>query len=166
MPTVAWARSGVLITSVRRFQACVACDLASAKFATRGYLIEHFPHYLQDRAAQAELLGPLLYAGRKNGPFAGTKFSWFHVEDFNDHKLDAKGVVDAEALVKAKHAFEEVLDYKDKGMAAAAAFRMGQILYEFAQNLFDAPVPPGRDVDLGRGAHGGYSPPRGRFRIH
>jgi len=77
---------------LERFQACVACGLASAKFATRGYLIERFPRYLQDRAAQADLLGPLLYAGRKNGPFAGTKFSWFHVEDFNDHKLDAKGV--------------------------------------------------------------------------
>ena len=48
----------------------------------------------------------------------------------------------AEALIAAKRAFEEVLAYKDKGMAAAAAFRMGQILYEFAQNLFNAPVPP------------------------
>ncbi|TNF25286.1 MAG: tetratricopeptide repeat protein [Deltaproteobacteria bacterium] len=48
----------------------------------------------------------------------------------------------AEALIVAKKAFELVLDYKDKGMAAAAAFRMGQVLYEFAQNLFDAPAPP------------------------
>ncbi|MCB9736364.1 MAG: tetratricopeptide repeat protein [Deltaproteobacteria bacterium] len=48
----------------------------------------------------------------------------------------------AEALIDAKKAFEEVLPFKDKNMAAAAAFRMGQILYEFAQSLFDAPAPP------------------------
>ncbi|MFO0748665.1 MAG: tetratricopeptide repeat protein [Myxococcota bacterium] len=49
----------------------------------------------------------------------------------------------AEALQAAEKAFDKVLEFKDKGMAAAAAFRLGQILYEFAQSLFDAPVPPG-----------------------
>ncbi len=48
----------------------------------------------------------------------------------------------AKSLLEAKQAFEAVLPFKSKGLAAAAAFRMGQILYEFAQNLFEAPVPP------------------------
>lgn len=55
----------------------------------------------------------------------------------------------AEALIAAKNAFEEVLAYKDKGMAAAAAFRMGQVLYEFAQDLFNAPIPPGLTEEEG-----------------
>lgn len=62
--------------------------------------------------------------------------------DFDMQKLGKTLKSKAEALVVAKKAFEEVLAYKDKGMAAAAAFRMGQVLYEFAQNLFDAPAPP------------------------
>jgi len=62
--------------------------------------------------------------------------------DFDMGRLGKTLKAKAEALIEAKKAFELVLDYKDKGMAAAAAFRMGQVLYEFAQNLFDAPAPP------------------------
>ncbi|MFT7579044.1 MAG: tetratricopeptide (TPR) repeat protein, partial [Myxococcota bacterium] len=53
----------------------------------------------------------------------------------------------AEALKKASDGFNKVLDFKDKGMAAAAAFRLGQTLYEFAESLFDAPAPPGLTPD-------------------
>lgn len=52
-------------------------------------------------------------------------------------------VAKAEALKNAEKSFDKVLDFKDKGMAAAAAFRLGQILYEFAEGLANAPPPPG-----------------------
>ena len=48
----------------------------------------------------------------------------------------------AEALSKAEKSFDFVLSFQDPGMAAAAAFREGQLLYEFAESLFNAPVPP------------------------
>ena len=53
----------------------------------------------------------------------------------------------AGALKKASKAFVVVLGFKDPGMAAAAAFRNGQLLYEFAESLFNAPVPPGLTED-------------------
>ncbi|MCC6621135.1 MAG: tetratricopeptide repeat protein [Deltaproteobacteria bacterium] len=53
----------------------------------------------------------------------------------------------AEALQAAEKAFDKVLLFKDKGMAAAAAFRLGQLFYEFAESLFNAPVPPGLTPD-------------------
>jgi len=52
-------------------------------------------------------------------------------------------VAKAEALRVAEKGFDKVLDFKDKGMAAAAAFRLGQVLYEFAESLANAPPPPG-----------------------
>jgi len=52
-------------------------------------------------------------------------------------------IAKAEALAKTQQAFEKVLAFKDPGMAAAAAFRMGLIYYEFAESLFNAEVPPG-----------------------
>jgi len=52
-------------------------------------------------------------------------------------------VAKAEALRTAEKGFDKVLDFKDKGMAAAAAFRLGQVLYEFAESLANAPAPPG-----------------------
>lgn len=52
-------------------------------------------------------------------------------------------VAKAEALRDAEKGFDKVLDFKDKGMAAAAAFRLGQVLYEFAESLANAPPPPG-----------------------
>jgi len=51
-------------------------------------------------------------------------------------------VAKAEALAAAEKAFDAVLGFKEPGMAAAAAFREGQLLYEFAESLFNAPVPP------------------------
>ncbi len=80
----------------------------------------------------------------------------YEYDDYNKLKIDAlsrsgrfdMGVLTrtltakAEALVKAEKSFDKVLDFKDKGMAAASAFRLGQILYEFAESLFNAPVPP------------------------
>ncbi|MBL8788314.1 MAG: tetratricopeptide repeat protein [Deltaproteobacteria bacterium] len=56
-------------------------------------------------------------------------------------------VAKAKALQAAEKGFDKVLDFKDKGMAAAAAFRLGQILYEFAESLFNAPTPPGLSED-------------------
>ncbi|MCB9728446.1 MAG: tetratricopeptide repeat protein [Deltaproteobacteria bacterium] len=53
----------------------------------------------------------------------------------------------AEALGKAEKAFDAVLAFQDPGMAAAAAFREGQLLYEFAESLFNADVPPGLTPD-------------------
>ncbi len=52
-------------------------------------------------------------------------------------------VAKAEGLRDAEKGFDKVLAFKDKGMAAAAAFRLGQVLYEFADNLRNAPPPPG-----------------------
>ena len=52
-------------------------------------------------------------------------------------------VMIAERPAEAEAAFDKVLAFKDPGMSAAAAFRLGQLLYEFAENLFNAPVPPG-----------------------
>ncbi len=49
----------------------------------------------------------------------------------------------AEALLKAQEAFGKVLDFKDKGMAAASAFRIGKTYDEFYDNLMNAPSPPG-----------------------
>ncbi len=56
-------------------------------------------------------------------------------------------VAKAEALRTAEKAFDKVLDFKDKGMAAAAAFRLGQVLYEFSESLANAPPPPGLTED-------------------
>ena len=46
------------------------------------------------------------------------------------------------ALKKAATAFKGVLDFQDPDIAAAAAFRVGQLYYEFAESLFNADVPP------------------------
>lgn len=51
-------------------------------------------------------------------------------------------VAKAEALAAADKAFDNVLGFAHSGLAAAGAFRKGQILYEFAESLFNAPVPP------------------------
>ena len=51
-------------------------------------------------------------------------------------------VAKAEALGEAEKGFDAVLSFQEPGMAAAAAFREGQLLYEFAESLFNAPVPP------------------------
>ena len=51
-------------------------------------------------------------------------------------------IAKAEALKRAEGTFDRVLGFQDPGMAAAAAFREGQLLYEFAESLFNAPVPP------------------------
>ena len=70
---------------------------------------------------------------RKKGPKKG-KF---------DVKLLKKTLIaKAESLGDAEKAFEYVLSFKDPGMAAAGAFRGGQLMYKFAQSLFNAPVPP------------------------
>ncbi len=53
----------------------------------------------------------------------------------------------AEALQDTSVAFDKVLAFQDPGMAAAAAFRLGQLYYEFAEGLFNAPVPPGLTED-------------------
>lgn len=53
----------------------------------------------------------------------------------------------AEALLKTQQAFDLVLEFQDKGMAAAAAFRIGQIYDEFYETLMNAPPPPGLSVD-------------------
>lgn len=53
----------------------------------------------------------------------------------------------AEALRKTEKAFDDVLGFQSKGMAAAAAFRLGQVLYEFAESLANAPPPPGLSED-------------------
>lgn len=63
--------------------------------------------------------------------------------DFDINLLKRTLEAKAEALRDAKNGFEKVLDFKDKGMAAAAAFRMGQVLYEFSESLANAPPPPG-----------------------
>lgn len=56
-------------------------------------------------------------------------------------------IAKAEALREAEKGFDKVLEFKDKGMAAAAAFRLGQVLYEFAESLANAPPPPGLTED-------------------
>ncbi len=49
----------------------------------------------------------------------------------------------AEALLETQKAFDRVLEFQDKGMAAAAAFRIGKIYDEFYDTLMNAPPPPG-----------------------
>jgi tetratricopeptide (TPR) repeat protein len=63
--------------------------------------------------------------------------------DFDMNTLKKTLEAKAEGLRKAEKGFDLVLGFKDKGMAAAAAFRLGQLLYEFAESLFNAPPPPG-----------------------
>lgn len=62
---------------------------------------------------------------------------------FDMNLLKRTLVAKAEGLRDAEKGFDKVLAFKDKGMAAAAAFRLGQLLYEFAESLFNAPPPPG-----------------------
>jgi len=52
-------------------------------------------------------------------------------------------VAKAEALGRTQKAFDKVLAFKSPNMTAAAAFRIGQLYYEFSENLFNADVPPG-----------------------
>ena len=66
---------------------------------------------------------------------------------FDVRLLKSTLIAKAEALSAAEKAFDAVLAFKDPGMAAAAAFREGQLLYEFSQSLFNAPVPPGLTED-------------------
>lgn len=56
-------------------------------------------------------------------------------------------ITKAEALQDTQKAFSKVLDFEDPGIAAAAAFRGGQLYYQFAENLFNADVPPGLDEE-------------------
>ncbi|MGM0577584.1 MAG: tetratricopeptide repeat protein [Myxococcota bacterium] len=67
--------------------------------------------------------------------------------DFDIDLLKKTLVDKAEALGEAQTAFDRVLAFKDPGMAAAAAFRSGQLLYEFAESLFNAEVPPGLTLE-------------------
>ena len=67
--------------------------------------------------------------------------------EFDMGTLERTLVAKGEALIEAQKAFDKVLDFKDKGMAAAAAFRLGQIRYEFSESLFNAEVPPGLTPD-------------------
>jgi TolA-binding protein len=57
--------------------------------------------------------------------------------------LKATLIAKAEALAKTQKAFDKVLAFKDPGNAAAAAFRLGLLYYEFSESLFNADVPPG-----------------------
>ena len=66
---------------------------------------------------------------------------------FDVRRLKDTLVGKAEALGDAEKSFDLVLGFQDPGMAAAAAFREGQLLYEFAESLFNAPVPPELDED-------------------
>ena len=62
---------------------------------------------------------------------------------FSIRMLKKTLIAKANALQETQKAFSLVLDYNDPGIAAAAAFRGGQLYYEFAENLFNADVPPG-----------------------
>lgn len=66
---------------------------------------------------------------------------------FSINTLKKTLIAKADALSKAEKAFDAVLAFQDPGMAAAAAFREGQLLYEFAESLFNADVPPGLTED-------------------
>lgn len=70
---------------------------------------------------------------RKKGPRKGT---------FDPSMLKKTLIAKAEALTAAEKFFGFVLAFKDPGMNAAGAFRGGLIMYEFAESLFEAPVPP------------------------
>ncbi len=92
---------------------------------------------------------------------AALELAEYKYDDYNRLKIEAlsrKGkfsvrvlkktlIAKAEALGEAEKAFDKVLAFQDPGMAAAAAFRLGQLLYEFAESLFNAPVPPGLTED-------------------
>lgn len=56
-------------------------------------------------------------------------------------------VAKAVGLQETEKAFDEVLYFRDPGISAAAAFRLGQILFEFAEALFSSPSPPGLNED-------------------
>ena len=62
--------------------------------------------------------------------------------EFDMKKLGKTLEKKAKALGATSKDFDVVLGFRDPGMAAAAAFREGQLLYEFAESLFNAPVPP------------------------
>jgi len=72
-------------------------------------------------------------AVRKKGPRKGT---------FDVKLLKKTLVAKAAALTAAEKSFGYVLSFEDPGMNAAGAFRGGLLMYEFAESLFDAPVPP------------------------
>jgi hypothetical protein len=72
-------------------------------------------------------------AVRKRGPRKGT---------FDVELLKKTLLAKAEALNEAEKFFGYVLSFEDPGMNAAGAFRGGLLMYEFAESLFMAPVPP------------------------
>ncbi len=86
------ARLDELRPQLASFEACLGCRLSSAKFATKGYLLERFPAYVGKGLVGAKFLGPLPYVNRQSSPFSRTDYLWFHVEDFNDKKVNAKGL--------------------------------------------------------------------------
>ncbi len=53
----------------------------------------------------------------------------------------------AEALKATEEAFSKVLDFQDKGMGAASAYRIGKIYDEFYDTLMNAPPPPGLEPE-------------------
>ena len=58
----------------------------SAAFALIGILINAW-------SAQAGPIGPTPYLSFADSPFSGMTFSYFHLEDFEDHSLNTPGVV-------------------------------------------------------------------------
>jgi tetratricopeptide (TPR) repeat protein len=53
----------------------------------------------------------------------------------------------AEALKACEESFGRVLDFQDKGMGAASAYRIGKIYDEFYDTLMNAPPPPGLEPE-------------------
>ena len=66
---------------------------------------------------------------------------------FSIRMLKKTLVAKAKSLEKTQGLFAKVLEFKDPGIAAAAAFRGGKLYYDFANNLFNADVPPGLTED-------------------
>jgi TolA-binding protein len=66
---------------------------------------------------------------------------------FSVHLLKKTLIAKGEGLAAAQKSFTQVLDFKSPNEAAAAAFRIGQLYYEFAESLFNAPVPNGLTED-------------------
>jgi TolA-binding protein len=66
---------------------------------------------------------------------------------FSIRMLKKTLIAKAKSLESTQSTFGKVLEFKDPGIAAAAAFRGGQLYYEFANNLFNADVPPSLDEE-------------------
>src|SRR5688500_13392330 len=64
-------------------------------------------------AANGAMIGPTPYLSSADSPFAGTPFSYFHVEDFEDSLLNTPGVIASAGIVLSPAALTDSVDADD-----------------------------------------------------